>query len=236
MKVAARTSAFYFKGRNEDLRDVGRRLGVSHVVEGSVRRDGGRMRMVAQLIKVDDGFHLWSRTYERDVSDAFAVQTEIATAVADALQLKLSLKADPVRERDPEAVRLEFTARALMRQLGREEIASARERFRQLTEIEPNNATAWARFAHVTMVLLQNYAAVSFEDATKQSTAAIDKALKIDPNSVDAWLAKAWLDYIVYFRGGDERRADAADASFRKALSIDPKDADVLVYYSSFLS
>jgi serine/threonine-protein kinase len=236
LKVAARTSAFYFKGRNEDLRDVGRRLGVSHVVEGSVRRDGSRMRMVAQLIKVDDGFHLWSRTYERDVSDAFAVQTEIATAVADALQLKLNLKADPVRERDPEAVRLELTARALMRQLGREEIASARERFRQLTEIEPDNATAWARFAHVTMVLLQNYAAVSFEDATKQSTSAIEKALKIDPNSVDAWLAKAWFDYIVYFRGGDEQRAVAADASFRKALSIDPKNADVIVYYSSFLS
>ena len=78
LKVAARTSAFYFKGRNEDLRDVGRRLGVSHVVEGSVRREGTRMRMVAQLIKVDDGFHLWSRTYERNVSDTFAVQTEIA--------------------------------------------------------------------------------------------------------------------------------------------------------------
>jgi serine/threonine protein kinase len=82
LKVAARTSAFYFKGKNEDLRSVGRRLGVSHVVEGSVRREGTRMRMVAQLIKVDDGFHLWSRTYERNVSDTFAVQTEIASAVA----------------------------------------------------------------------------------------------------------------------------------------------------------
>ena len=150
LKVAARTSAFYFKGRNEDLRDVGRRLGVSHVVEGSVRREGNRMRMTAQLIKVADGFHLWSRTYERNVSDTFAVQTEIASAVAEALQLKLNPAADPVRERDPEAIHLELTARALMRRLGRQEITTARERFRQLTEIEPMNASAWAGFAHVT--------------------------------------------------------------------------------------
>ena len=236
LKVAARTSAFYFKGKNEDLREVGRRLGVSHVIEGSVRRDGNRLRMTAQLIKAADGFHLWSRTYERNVSDAFAVQSEIAAAVAEALQLKLNPRAEPVRERDPEAIRLELTAKALMRGLGREEITSSRERFRQLTEIEPNNAAAWAGFAHVTTVLLQNYAAISFEDATAQATAAIDRALKLDPNSVDAWLAKAWWDYTTYFRGGDAGRAAAADASFRKALSIDPKDADVLVYYSAFLS
>jgi TolB-like protein/Tfp pilus assembly protein PilF len=236
LKVAARTSAFYFKGKNEDLREVGRQLGVSHVIEGSVRRDGDRLRMTAQLIQAADGFHLWSRTYERNVSDAFAVQSEIAAAVAEALQLKLNPTAVPARERDPEAIRLELTAKALMRGLGREEITSARERFRQLTEIEPDNATAWAGLAHVTSLLLQNYAAISFEDATAQATAALDTALKLDPNSVDAWLAKAWWDYTTYFRGGDAGRAAAADASFRKALSIDPKDADVLVYYSAFLS
>ena len=236
LKVAARTSAFYFKGRNEDLRNVGRRLGVSHVVEGSVRREGTRMRMVAQLIKVDDGFHLWSRTYERNVSDTFAVQTEIASAVADALQLTLSPAVAPARERDPEAVRLQLTARALMRQLGREEITSARERFKQLTEIEPTNAAAWAGYAHVTTLLLQNYAALTFEDAIKDAAPAIDRALKLDPNSADAWLAQAWLDYMIYFRGGDETRAASADTSFQKALSLDPKNADALVYYGSFLS
>ena len=237
LKVAARTSAFYFKGRNEDLRSVGRQLGVTHVIEGSVRREGDRMRMVAQLIKVDDGFHLWSRTYERNVSDAFAVQSEIASAVADALQLKLALGAGSApRERDPEAVNLELTARALARRLGREEINTARERFRRLTEIEPKNATAWAGFAHVTAVLMQNYGALSFEDATAQSAAALDKALALDPNSVDAWRAKGWLDYMIYFRGGDEQRAASSDAAFRKALSIDPKNADALVYHAALLN
>ena len=82
LKVAGRTSSFYFKGRNLDLREVGRKLGVAHVVEGSVRRSGDTLRVTAQLIKVDDGFHLWSQTFDRDVDDALAIQTEVADAVA----------------------------------------------------------------------------------------------------------------------------------------------------------
>ena len=237
LNVAARTSAFYFKGRNEDLREVGRRLGVTHVVEGSVRRDGTRMRMVAQLIKVDDGFHLWSRTYERNVSDAFAMQTEIATAVADALQLKLALAPDRApRERDPEAVNMELTARAMLRRLGREEITTARDRFRRLTELEQSNASAWAGFAHATILLMQNYGALSFEEATGQASAAVDRALKLDPNSADAWLARGWLDFMIYFRGGDERRGAAADTAFRRALAIDPRNPDVLIYHGALLN
>ena len=237
LKVAARTSAFYFKGRNEDLREVGRRLGVNHVIEGSVRRDGNRMRMVAQLIKVDDGFHLWSRTYERSVSDAFAVQTEIATAVAEALQLKLALTPNGTpRQRDPEAVNLELTARAMMRRLGREEITTARDRFRRLTELEPDRASAWAGFAQVTVLLMQNYAALSFDEATAQAASAVERALKLDSNSVDAWLAKGWLDYMIYFRGGDERRAAEADAAFRRAQAIDPKNTEVLIYHAALLN
>jgi serine/threonine protein kinase/Tfp pilus assembly protein PilF len=236
LNVAARTSAFYFKGRDEDLREVGRRLGVSHVVEGSVRRDGNRMRMVAQLIKVDDGFHLWSRTYERNVSDAFAVQTEIATAVAEALQLKLALSPDRPRERDPEAVNMELTARAMLRRLGREEITTARDRFRRLTELEQNNASAWAGFAHATILLMQNYGALSFEDATAQASSAVDRALKLDPNNADGWLARGWLDYMIYFRGGDERRAATADAAFRRALELDPRNPDVLIYHAALLN
>jgi TolB-like protein/Tfp pilus assembly protein PilF len=236
LKVAARTSVFYFKGRNEDLRDVGRRLGVSHVIEGSVRRDGQRLRVVAQLIKVADGFHIWSRSYEHMIADTLAIQTGIADAVAEALELKLLARTGPARERDPEAVKLELTARALMRQLGREEITTARERFRQLTEREPDNAAAWAGLAHATTLLLQNYMALRFEDASSQTTTAIDRALKLDPKSVDAWIAKGWADYIVYFRGGDVRRAAAADVAFKQALSLDPRNPDALTYYAVYLN
>jgi TolB-like protein len=91
LKVAGRTSAFYFKGRNEDLREVGQKLDVANVVEGSVRREGDRLRVTVQLIKVADGFHLWSEIYDRRMDDAFAIQTEIAHKVADQLKVKLAL-------------------------------------------------------------------------------------------------------------------------------------------------
>src|SRR3546814_7299233 len=78
LKVAGRTSAFYFKGRNVDLRAVGRQLGVAHVLEGSVRRSGSRLRITAKLIKAADGFHIWSATYDRTLDDTFAIQTEIS--------------------------------------------------------------------------------------------------------------------------------------------------------------
>jgi len=83
LKVAGRTSAFYFKGRNEDLREIGQKLGVANVVEGSVRREGAKLRVTVQLIKVSDGFNVWSETYDRTMDDAFAIQTEIAHKVAD---------------------------------------------------------------------------------------------------------------------------------------------------------
>jgi TolB-like protein len=89
LKVVARTSAFQFKGKNEDLRFIGQKLSVANVLEGSVRREGTRVRISAQLVKADDGFHLWSESYDRDLKDIFAVQDEIARAVTSALQLKL---------------------------------------------------------------------------------------------------------------------------------------------------
>ncbi|HWO29652.1 MAG TPA: winged helix-turn-helix domain-containing protein [Candidatus Acidoferrum sp.] len=89
LKVVARSSAFQFKGRNEDLRDVGRKLGVANVLEGSVRHDGNHVRITAELIKADDGFQLWSQTYDREIKDIFAVEDEIALGTTEALQLKL---------------------------------------------------------------------------------------------------------------------------------------------------
>ncbi|WP_174754939.1 hypothetical protein [Arenimonas daejeonensis] len=89
LKVAGRTSSFHFKGKNEDLKAIGAALGVAHVLEGSVRRQGDRVRITAQLIKVDDGFHVWSQNYDRTLDDIFAVQDEISTAIAAALESRL---------------------------------------------------------------------------------------------------------------------------------------------------
>jgi TolB-like protein len=105
LKVAARTSSFAFKGRNEDMREVGDALGVNSVLEGSVRRSGERLRVTAQLINVDDGFHIWSETYDRQMADIFDIQDEVASAITDALKLHLAPASDRPTD-SPEAYAL----------------------------------------------------------------------------------------------------------------------------------
>ena len=111
LKVAGRTSSFQFKGRNEDLREIGAALGVEHVLEGSVRRSGERLRITAQLIKVKDGFHVWSETYDREMTDIFDIQDDVASSIADALRLRLAPQADrPTKAADAYALYLNAVA------------------------------------------------------------------------------------------------------------------------------
>ncbi|MDP3660105.1 tetratricopeptide repeat protein [Phenylobacterium sp.] len=238
LKVAGRTSAFYFKGRNEDLREVGRKLGVAHVVEGSVRREGERLRITAQLISVDDGFHLWSKTYDRKMDDAFAIQTEIAGAVTEALKIRLKEGGPPPSgsPRDPAAYQLELTARAHLRRMGLEELRTAREQFERLTTLEPNNASALAGYAQATMLLAQSHLALDFSEAQRVSEAALDKALKIDPKNVDAWLARAAMDRILAIRQGSARHDRDRLVSLRRALALDPRNPMGLTLYATYLS
>jgi TolB-like protein/Tfp pilus assembly protein PilF len=236
LKVAGRTSAFYFKGKNEDIREIGKRLGVAHVVEGSVRRDRDRLRVTAQLIKVSDGFHLWSQTYDRRMDDAFGIQTEIAEAVAQALQSELTPRSKRRGARDPDAYQLEVTALAYLRHWGLEELQTARSRFDQLRRLEPHNADAYAGFATATVMLMQNYAAIDFERGREQAQAAVARALELNPESARAHTADGFLNYIIAFRGGEERHNRRAEMAFRKALAINPRDPDALVLYGNFLS
>ncbi|MFT6753700.1 MAG: TolB-like protein [Candidatus Azotimanducaceae bacterium] len=97
LKVTGRTSSFAFKGRNEDLRKIGEQLNVTTVLEGSVRRSGNRLRITAQLIKVEDGFHLWSETYDREMTDVFAIQDEIAAKIVAALYVNARASHSPSR-------------------------------------------------------------------------------------------------------------------------------------------
>src|SRR5438105_14805490 len=118
LKVVARTSVFQFKDKGGDIREIGRKLGVTNVVEGSVRHDGEQVRITAQLIRAGDGFHIWSETYDRKLESVFALQDEIARRIADALKLSLGVS-PPVAARapiDPEAYDEYLTGRALFRQ------------------------------------------------------------------------------------------------------------------------
>nr|MEA2799768.1 hypothetical protein [Phenylobacterium sp.] len=227
LKVAGRTSAFYFKGKNEDLREVGKRLGVAHVVEGSVRREGDRLRVTAQLISVKDGFHIWSRTYDRRMDDAFAIQSEIGQAVAEALKTKLDMKGKAAGlKRDPAAYQLEITSRAHLRRRGLEDLQAARAGYEQLMAMEPENARAYAGFARATMVLAQNHINMDFGEAQRVSEAALDKALKLDPNSPDVWLARASVNRALSIRIGGARFDKAFDESARKAVALDPRSSE----------
>jgi TolB-like protein/Tfp pilus assembly protein PilF len=231
LKVAGRTSAFYFKGRNEDLREIGGKLGVAHVLEGSVRRSGERMRVTAQLIKVADGFHVWSETYDRTLSDAFVTQTEISNAVAQVLKARLldsPAAAAAQKPRDPRAYNLELVAGQHLRKHEVAEMQKARELYKQAIELEPDSPRALAGLAEATMFLAQDFLALDFDPARQESEAAIERALAIDPESVDAWRVKGLIDWLVAIRSSERRYAELAEASFRRAVELNPDDAPSL--------
>src|SRR5688572_4260654 len=235
LKVAGRTSSFYFKGRNEDLREVGRKLGVAHVVEGSVRRAGDRLRVTAQLIKVEDGFHLWSQTFDRNVDDALAIQTEVAEAVADNLKARLDDEAGPAASDDPDNYRAVLIARAQLRTNDVDELRAARTGFAALRARDPDNAGIHAGYAQATILLAQNFLALPFDQARREAAAAIDRAIKADAGSADAWRAKGAFERVMAIRTGEGSHQAEALAAFRKAYELDPKDPDTMILFANQL-
>ena len=150
LKVAGRTSSFMFKGKNDDLRAIGESLGVAHVLEGSVRRSGEKLRITAQLIKVEDGFHLWSETYDREMADIFEIQDDVAAHITR--QLKLQLVPDAVRgTSNMEAYTLYLEAIAIMNGLDSESgdnwYEATRTRLMRATELDEEFAEAWGALA-----------------------------------------------------------------------------------------
>ena len=177
LKVIARTSSFSFKGTNEDARSIGATLGVKTLLEGSVRKAGERVRITAQLIDVSDGSHIWSDTYDRTLTDIFAIQDDVAAAIIDALQIHVG--ANPTRGRPTENIE----AYALFLK-GREqftliETPKAREYLLQAVALDPGFAEAYELLAFVS-VYVGDF--IGHEEARKLSLDAATKALQIDPN------------------------------------------------------
>src|SRR5256885_16778083 len=144
LKVVARTSVFQFKDKGGDIREIGRKLGVTNIVEGSVRRDGPEVRTAAQLVRVADGFHIWSETYDRNLESVFALQDEIAQRIGAALKLSLGVST-PIAARapiDPDAYDEYLKGRALMRQ--RSDLPSAIAHFKKAVAKAPEVAAGWA--------------------------------------------------------------------------------------------
>ncbi len=185
LRVTGRTSSFYFKGRNEDLRDIGRKLGVSHILEGSVRRSGERLRVTAQLVSAEDGFHLWSQTYDRELTDVFAIQDEIGRSVADALKIRLATdgpEAPPPRPTvNAEAYRLYLVARSKVRERGLENTQSAVRLFDEAATIDPAFAGAHAGKALALTLLYGNHGVGDGRTMLAEAETAARRALELDP-------------------------------------------------------
>jgi TolB-like protein len=233
LEVAARTSVFSFKGQNKDIREMAGMLGVSTMLEGSVRRDGEQVRITAQLIRASDGFHLWSETYDRKIDSIFAVQDEISEQIAAALQVSLGILQPGTSARqvtNPEVYDLYLRARALFRQRGRN-LIEALNLFQRAVEIDPEFAPAWAGLAHTYTVLfsfLTPEEINQFGDTSGKSMDAAQRALALDPHLPTALHAMAnnlhfqfrWLE---------------ADEYFQKAIALDPDSTDIMEDYAHFL-
>lgn len=240
LKVAGRTSAFYFKGKNEDIREIGKKLNVAHVVEGSVRRSGDRLRVTCQLVSVKNGFHLWSETYDRPMNDAFAIQTEIADGVAAALKVELRAGGDAAvarqAQRDPEAYRLEVVAKGQLRRRGKDHVMAAQAIYRRLIDMEPNNADVRAAYAYTTAYLAQNHLEGDFMPAVRSAEEQIAQALKLDPQSSSAYLAKGMVAAVRFIREGSAQAEADAEAAYKRAVDLAPRDPEALSLYGDFLA
>jgi len=183
LKVAGRTSSFAFKGRNEDLREIGDALDVNHVLEGSVRRSGDRLRITAQLINVDDGFHMWSDTYDRQMADIFDIQDDVAGAIAENLKLQLAPKSDRSTG-NTEAYALYLQALALQTTFNPDALASAQQMLDRAIRLDPSFAHAYELKA--TYYWLQGGWMIDNPQAQALTYGAAMKALEIDPTLTGA--------------------------------------------------
>jgi TolB-like protein/DNA-binding winged helix-turn-helix (wHTH) protein/Tfp pilus assembly protein PilF len=227
VKVIGRSSSFQFRGKDVDLRDVGRKLGVSNILEGSVRREDNHVRITAELIKADDGFQLWSQTYDRELKDIFAVQDEIAFATTEALQLKLlGGNGQPVSSNglstNPEAYQAYLQANYFIgRGRSKEDLDKALACANTAIKFDEKYAPAWAVRASVQ----NEMAAVELTDVTEGYRRARDdaeRAIALDPISASAYLALA-TDQIQH-----DWDWDAANTWLTKAAELEPGSAEIL--------
>jgi TolB-like protein/DNA-binding winged helix-turn-helix (wHTH) protein len=225
LKVVGRSSAFQFKGKNEDLREVGRKLGVGSVLEGSVRREGNHVRITVELIKADDGFHLWSQTYDREIDDIFAVQDEIAQSATAALQPKLvGGNSQPVASNlgsaNPEAYQAYLQANYFLGQgQSKEALGKALAYADQAIKLDPKYAQAWALRASVENMMAEVGQTNVIEGFRKARNDA-ERAIALDPTSASGYLALATAQIDCDWDWG------AADISVTKSSSLEPGSAE----------
>jgi TolB-like protein len=224
LKVAGRTSSFQFKGKNEDLRVIGQKLNVTTILEGSVRREGKRVRITAQLVNAQDGFHLWSETYDREIDDIFAVQDEIARSVAGSLKVALlgERATKPAAQvKNAEAYNAYLQGRYFLDRRGKESTEKAVGYFEQAIKLDPGYAPAWVGLA-ATYGFQADAGYLPVREGYRKAREAAERALALDANLAEAHAAMGWIKATYDWDWGE------ADASYQRALALEPGNAGVV--------
>ncbi|GMR14754.1 MAG: hypothetical protein BMS9Abin30_0361 [Gammaproteobacteria bacterium] len=230
LKVAGRTSSFQFRNRSEDLKTIGEQLGVDHILEGSIRKANNRVRITAQLVAASDGFHLWSETYDRDLTDIFAIQDEIARAIASALAIELNL---PGRQQslvtastsNMEAYDRYLEGKGLIAQ--RLDFTRSIRLLEEAIQLDPDFAAGWAAGAQAYS-LSGYYLPVDRSEMLERAEAMANKALELDPK-----LSTAYSVLGDVYR--DRYQWTKSRKSYLRALELNPNDVEANSQYAQML-
>ena len=231
LRVIGRTSSFSMKGRNEDLRAIGQRLGVTNLLEGSVRKSGARVRINAQLVEAEGGSRLWSQEFDRELTDVFAVQEEIAHAVVDALRLKLlpAAREEP-RAANPEAYDLYLRGRAFFARGSGDAYDRAVQALRKSVALDPGFAQAWAELAEALWQRGDFSVKGDPKAERPEGLVAAEKAISLAPQRADGYAARGVLRHLML------QDWTGARADLERARSLNPRSPDILLNYARLLA
>jgi len=227
LRVASRTASFAFRGKSEDITEIGQKLKVSTFLEGSVRKMGNRVRITAKLVNVADGYQLWSERYDREMEDIFAIQDDISQAIVKALRVILTedeKKAiEKTRKVNMEAYDYYLRGRQSIHQLSRTSLETARKMFRRAIEIDPEYALAHAGLADCSSLLYMTMDAR--ESNLIQGDSASQKALELDPDLAESHVARGLAVSL-------RKQFDEAEREFETAMRLDPKLFEAAYYFA----
>lgn len=225
LKVIARNSSFQFKGSNKDVREIGEILGVETILEGSVQKSGDRVRIIAQLIRTNDGSHIWSQTFDGSTDDIFTLQDDVATGIVDQFQLSLSAaeKAALLRNGTSNPEAYDLVIRALNRDRRVDELTDIRAEedektnlLLQAVELDPEYALAWAYLSRsYNDLAFATDSSANYDRLVAESQRAAEEAMRLDPTLADAHNAMGWVAH-------RKRDQHEAERWFRKALELSP--------------
>ena len=223
LRVASRVAAFRFGGKAVDITEIGKKLGVQTVLEGSVRKSGDKLRITAQLINTKDGFHMWSRQYDRRLEDIFEIQEEIANSITSALSVSLKHKRNITQQHvDPKAYDFFLRGLSYFARHTTQDNVYARQMFKQAIDIEPDFGRAWAGIAYTYgfSYMYFNATEVNLAEAKRTSAQALKLAPGLAESHVSAGIASCMnQDY------------KTADSEFEKAIELDPKNYEAWYFY-----